>query len=167
MTSLEAIYLKIQEELVAVLGGESESEHSAQHSLDAIGRMATIASVLYFHLPSVSWVGFYRSFGEGQRYLQIGPYQGPLACLEIDFKRGVCGQSARTEQTLIVDDVAKFSGHIACDSKTQSEIVVPYFDQAGKLAGVLDLDSHELAAFNGVDQKYLEKILALYLTVSL
>jgi len=103
------------------------------------------------------WVGFYWI---QEDELVLGPFQGPVACTRIKKGRGVCGRSWEKEATIIVEDVEKFPGHIACSSSSKSEIVLPVFKE-GKMVGVLDVDSSELAEFDAVDQVYLEKILAL------
>ncbi len=103
------------------------------------------------------WVGFYWI---QEDELVLGPFQGPVACTRIKKGRGVCGRSWEKEATIIVEDVEKFPGHIACSSSSKSEIVLPVFKE-GKMVGVLDVDSSELAEFDVVDQVYLEKILAL------
>ena len=118
--------------------------------------MASVASVLYHLLPAVSWAGFYRVVEPG--ILRVGPYQGPVGCLEIAFDRGVCGAAAREQRTQVVPDVHAFPGHIACDSRTRSEIVVPILDPDGELVAVLDLDSHQKAAFDEEDREQLEGI---------
>jgi len=103
------------------------------------------------------WVGFYWI---QEDELVLGPFQGPVACTRIKKGRGVCGTSWEKEATIIVEDVEKFPGHIACSSSSKSEIVLPVFKE-GKILGVLDVDSSELAQFDEVDQVYLEKILAM------
>lgn len=103
------------------------------------------------------WVGFYWI---QEDELVLGPFQGPVACTRIKKGRGVCGRSWEKEAAIIVEDVEKFPGHIACSSSSKSEIVLPVFKE-GKMVGVLDVDSSELAEFDVVDQVYLEKILAL------
>jgi GAF domain-containing protein len=103
------------------------------------------------------WVGFYWIIEDE---LVLGPFQGPVACTRIKKGRGVCGTSWEKEATILVDDVEKFPGHIACSSSSKSEIVLPVFKE-GKILGVLDVDSSELAQFDEVDQLYLEKILAM------
>ena len=103
------------------------------------------------------WVGFYWI---QEDELVLGPFQGPVACTRIKKGRGVCGTSWQKEATIIVEDVEKFPGHIACSSNSKSEIVLPVFKE-GKILGVLDVDSSELADFDTVDQVYLEKILAM------
>ncbi len=103
------------------------------------------------------WVGFYWIIEDE---LVLGPFQGPVACTRIKKGRGVCGTSWEKETTIIVADVEKFPGHIACSSSSKSEIVLPVFKE-GKIVGVLDVDSSELSQFDAVDQVYLEKILAM------
>ena len=110
------------------------------------------------------WTGFYVVDPLKPSELVVGPYQGTLGCLRIPFGRGVCGTAAETKRTLIVPDVHAFEGHIACDSKTRSEIVVPVLDAAGQLAAVLDVDSEQTDAFDAVDRVGLEAICASLLT---
>lgn len=107
----------------------------------------------------ISWIGFYLYDGDK---LFLGPFQGKLACETIRFDQGVCGQAALLRKTVIVGDVSKFPGHIACDHLSLSEIVIPLV-RDNRLIGVLDLDSYKLSAFDAVDQKYLEKLVALLL----
>jgi L-methionine (R)-S-oxide reductase len=123
---------------------------------DPITAMATCAAVLHQKLPYASWTGFYRVVAPG--LLRVGPYQGPLGCLEIPFDRGVCGAAARERATQLVPDVHAFPGHIACDSAARSEIVIPIRDARGELVAVLDLDSHQPAAFDDIDREGLERI---------
>ena len=110
--------------------------------------MATLASLLH-HSFGYLWTGFYRVVGP--QLLRVGPYQGTLGCLEIAFGRGVCGTSAAERRTVIVPDVSRFPGHITCDARSKSEIVVPVFDRAGSLTAVLDIDSERRAAFDQSD----------------
>ncbi len=126
---------------------------------DPIAAMASAACVIHGKLPYASWTGFYRVVAP--ELMRVGPYQGPMGCLEIAFDRGVCGAAARERRTRLVPDVQAFPGHIACDSAARSEIVVPVFDPAGDLIAVLDLDSHEPAAFDEIDEEELERIAAL------
>lgn len=121
-------------------------------------RMATIASLLHLKMPRFSWTGFY-VLDRGE--LTIGPYQGPLACLVLEKKKGVCWAGVIHRRTVIVPDVHKFPGHIACDGRSNSEIVVPLFDAKGKVWSVLDVDSRALDAFSKVDREWLEKIVGL------
>lgn len=126
---------------------------------DLLAAMCTTVCLLHNALPYFFWTGFYRRVGES--LLRVGPYQGTLGCLEIDFARGVCGAAARQRATVIVADVEAFPGHIACDSASASEIVVPVFDRAGELIAVLDVDSTVVGAFDAVDQHFLEAAVAL------
>jgi L-methionine (R)-S-oxide reductase len=112
---------------------------------DWVALEATLACLLYDTFVQASWCGFYRRTGEA--LLTVGPYQGPMGCLRIDFARGVCGACARTREVQLVPDVEKFPGHIACDSATKSELVVPVVVN-GELVSVLDLDSRSLDAFS-------------------
>jgi L-methionine (R)-S-oxide reductase len=121
-------------------------------------RLATIASLLHLKMPRFFWTGFY-ALDRGE--LTVGPYQGPLACLVLEKKKGVCWAGVLRRRTVIVPDVNKFPGHIACDSRSNSEIVVPLFDAKGKVWGVLDIDSREFDAFSEVDREWLEKIVGL------
>lgn len=127
---------------------------------DRILKMATINSVLKTYLPYYYWAGFY-VVKNGR--LSVGPYQGTLGCLHIEFGRGVCGKAAREQKTQLVSDVhalAQGSEHIACDPNSASEIVVPVFDNEGELIAVYDVDSTQINSFDAVDQFYLEKIMA-------
>ena len=141
-------YQQVFEKCHAVLDGET----------DNIAAMATIASLLAQGFSHLYWVGFYRMLG-GE--LVIGPYQGTLGCLRIGLNRGVCGAAASEVKTMIVDDVHDFPGHIACDPRSQSEIVVPVIDVAGNVVAVLDVDSTEKSSFDGVDRDGLKKIVGL------
>lgn len=136
-------YQRAMEAIDAILDGES------QMTL----KMATINCILQEHFPSFFWVGFYCMHNGG---LVVGPYQGTLGCLHISLERGICGRAARLEQTQIVADVHSDPAHIACDSRTNSEIVVPVHDPAGRLIAVLDIDSTAFGTFDEVDQAYLE-----------
>jgi L-methionine (R)-S-oxide reductase len=140
------IYRQALRELDAVLAGVE----------DPITAMSTCAAVLHRRLPYASWTGFYRVVAP--RLLRVGPYQGPLGCLEIPFERGVCGAAAREGTVQVVADVHAFPGHIACDAAARSEIVIPIRDSRGDLVAVLDLDSHEPAAFDEQDRVGLEQV---------
>ncbi len=129
------------------------------NTLDDIALMATINSVLANRFDTYFWTGFYRVCGDR---LVVGPYIGTIGCLQIEFGRGVCGTAAARRETVIVPDVDKFPGHIACDAASRSEIVVPVFGPAGELIAVLDVDSKELAAFDEDDRAGLEKIVKLF-----
>ena len=104
------------------------------------------------------WVGFYL-VRDGE--LQLGPFQGPVACYRIKRGRGVCGTAWDKAQTLVVSDVEQFPGHIACSSQSRSEIVVPIFDKRGAVYGVIDIDSTEVGTFDAVDRQYLEELARL------
>ena len=149
----EERYEKACQEIDSVLrdeGGEG---------LDDIAMMATINSLLVSNLEGFFWTGFYRVCGER---LVVGPYIGTLGCLLIPFGKGVCGTAAARQATVIVPDVEKFPGHIACDSRSRSEIVVPVFDSKKNLIAVLDIDSDRLEHFDATDQMYLERICTLF-----
>jgi len=124
---------------------------------DPIARMATTAALLHHRQPHFFWTGFYRRVGDE---LVVGPYQGSLACQTIPIGQGVCGTAFARAETLVVPDVHAFPGHIACDARSRSEIVVPYRDDHGDLAGVLDVDATAEAAFDEVDADQLEAIIA-------
>jgi len=145
-----ACYARLAEEIAAVLDGEP----------DRIARMATVASMLAASFDHYFWTGFYLVDPSREGELVIGPYLGSLGCLRIAFGRGVCGTAAQSRQTQVVADVHAFPGHIACDSRSASEIVVPVLDGAGTLIGVFDVDSTEPAAFDAIDAEGLEQILA-------
>ncbi|MEO9970141.1 MAG: GAF domain-containing protein [Hyphomonadaceae bacterium] len=145
-------YDEVTAEIASVISGET--------SLTA--RYATIGCLLaQAFAPRFFWTGFYEVDPLKPTELVVGPYQGTLGCLRIPFGRGVCGAVAASGETLIVPDVHAFDGHIACDSATNSEIVVPVFDQAGKLVAVLDVDSTAHDAFDEIDRAGLEKITGL------
>lgn len=120
--------------------------------------LSNFTAMLKQAFDKISWVGFY--FLDGEK-LFLGPFQGNIACTEIKMNHGVCGTSAYNKETLIVDDVDKFPGHIACDSGSKSEIVVPILIE-NELIGVLDLDSYEYSSFNETDKKYLEELLTIF-----
>ena len=120
---------------------------------DQIALMSTMACVLHFGFGHL-WTGFYRRIGESR--LMVGPFQGTIGCLEIEFGKGVCGKAAATRRTVIVPDVNAFEGHIACDSRSRSEIVVPVFDHSGELIAVFDIDSEFIGSFDEEDRKQLE-----------
>jgi len=149
MSAKEEAYHLAAQRLESILEGESHP----------IAKMATINSVLRDAFPSYFWTGFYLADQGG---LVVGPYQGTLGCLRIALGRGVCGAAAETRRTQIVPDVHRFPGHIACDSRSRSEIVAPVFNEAGELIAVFDVDSTEEAAFDGVDAKHLENILGVH-----
>lgn len=126
-------------------------------SPDQTAAMATIAAILLNKIEYFFWCGFYRV--DGKRLI-VGPYQGPAACQVLEG-RGVCLAAVEQQKTIIVPDVHLFPGHIACDSRSLSEIVVPVRDKSGNVIAVLDVDSKEINSFDETDARYLEKIVAL------
>jgi GAF domain-containing protein len=148
-TDKAARYFALSEEVAAVLEGET----------DETARMATVAAMVSAAFPEFLWTGFYRVDPAKAGELVVGPYQGTLGCLRIAFGDGVCGVVAARRESLIVADVGAFDGHIACDSRSRSEIVMPVIDASGALLGVLDIDSAHLAAFDEADERGLGAIL--------
>jgi len=122
---------------------------------DEIAAMATMSALIH-HAFRFLWTGFYRVAGPNM--LRIGPYQGTVGCLDIAFGRGVCGTAAAERRTIIVPDVNKFPGHISCDARARSEIVVPVLDAHGDLIAVLDVDSEKQGRFDQDDANGLERI---------
>ena len=140
-------YAQLGSEIASVVAGETSRT----------ARYATTVSLLKAAFGErFFWCGFYEVDPLKQRELVIGPYQGTLGCLRIPFARGVCGACATARETIIVPDVHVFPGHIACDSASNSEIVVPVFDRSGALVAVLDVDSTSFSAFDDVDARGLE-----------
>ena len=121
---------------------------------DRIANYANAAAVIYDKLPEINWAGFYL-LKDGR--LVLGPFQGKPACVYIELGKGVCGTTAQKMRTRVVEDVQKFPGHIACDARSRSEIVVPLLRE-GSLTGVLDIDSPRTGRFDGRDRKYCEEI---------
>ncbi len=122
-----------------------------------IAHMATINAILYHKFNAIFWCGFYLL---KNNELVVGPYQGPVACQKLQKDTGVCWASINQQKPIVVPDVEKFPGHIACDSRSRSEIVVPIIKHE-EIIGVLDIDSKELNAFDETDKTYLEKIVTL------
>jgi GAF domain-containing protein len=155
-TTLDVRHLSKQEAYVTL---EAQLDAILEGIDDPIACMATISCVLaqgFGHL----WTGFYRVVAPS--LLRVGPYQGTLGCLEIAFGRGVCGTAAAECRTVVVPDVHAFAGHIACDSRSRSEIVVPVLDADDRLIAVLDIDSVEPATFDDEDARALERIVARF-----
>ena len=125
---------------------------------DTIARMANCSAILAQMMPQFLWTGFYRVAGQ---QLVLGPFAGPEACMRIGYGKGVCGSAWKQGRTIIVPDVEQFPGHIACSSRSRSEIVVPVRKADGSISGVLDIDSESLDAFDSTDALWLEKIAAL------
>ena len=131
---------------------------------DRVSGMATIATLVH-HAFGHLWTGFYRVVEAGQ-LLRVGPYQGSLGCIDIAFGRGVCGTAAAEMRTIIVPDVQKFQGHITCDARSRSEIVVPVKGRAGELIAVLDVDSETISAFDETDARGLAQLVSWFATTS-
>ena len=149
-------YVALAKEVAAVIAGEPF----------AVARYATVACLLHQAFqPRFLWTGFYLVSPDNPLELVVGPYQGTLGCLRIPFGRGVCGAVAQEGRPLIVPDVHAFPGHIACDGRSRSEIVLPVFDREGGLAAVLDVDSAEPDAFDEEDLAGLQAICQLLLTL--
>lgn len=149
MTKKESIYEQVEQEIYSVTEGENNQ----------VANMATVSCLLNLAFEDFFWVGFYMVDPKKEKELVIGPYQGTLGCLRISYDRGVCGAAAKYRETQIVEDVHAFPGHIACDSQTNSEIVVPVIDKNDQLIAVFDVDSTKFSTFDKVDQLWLEKIL--------
>lgn len=143
-------YAQLLEQARALLHGEH----------DRIANAANLSALVYNALPDLNWVGFY--FFDGTE-LVVGPFQGLPACVRIPLDKGVCGAAARSRQTQRIEDVHAFPGHIACDSASNSELVVPLVAADGQLLGVFDLDSPLSARFSVEDQEGLEHIARAYL----
>ena len=122
---------------------------------DELSNLSNLTAAINQTFNKISWVGFY--LYKNQRLI-LGPFQGKVACTAIDIGKGVCGSAAEKKNTIIVEDVNQFPGHIFCDADSKSEIVVPIIKSDGSLFGVLDLDSNNYSAFNETDRKYLEEI---------
>jgi len=140
------------EEKYIELGSQVKSLISRNDNL--ISSLANLTAALKQTFEKISWVGFYILEGN---YLYLGPFQGKVACTKIEIGKGVCGTAAQKMETVIVPDVNKFPGHIACDADSKSEIVVPIIKDK-KVYGVLDLDSNSYNAFDEIDKKYLEEL---------
>ncbi|GLK50544.1 MAG: diguanylate phosphodiesterase [Oceanicaulis sp.] len=157
MSAKSETYADVRKQIASVIAGET--------SLTA--RYATAACLLREAFGErFFWTGFYLVDPDKPAELVVGPYQGTLGCLRIPFGKGVCGAAAASGETQLVEDVHAFPGHIACDSRSNSEIVVPVRDARGALVAVLDVDSTEFGAFDAEDQAGLEAICGDLLTVA-
>jgi L-methionine (R)-S-oxide reductase len=145
-------YALLAAQLEALLAGER----------DFIANAAQLSAFLYSEVPDLNWAGFYLNRNEE---LVLGPFQGKVACVRIPFGKGVCGAAARTRSTQRVEDVHAFPGHIACDSASNSELVVPLVKD-GQLVGVLDLDSPRTGRFTPEDQAGIERLAAIFLAAT-
>lgn len=148
-SSKPELYEHLAGQLKALLEGER----------DALANAANFSALLFHSLPQVNWAGFYVHKGGG---LVLGPFQGRPACVRIALGKGVCGTAAERRETVMVENVHEFPGHIACDSASNSEIVVPLL-RGGRLVGVLDLDSPALARFDDADKVGLERLARIFL----
>ncbi len=146
-------YRLLVRDLAALLQGER----------DMIANAANCSALLFHALPNLNWAGFYFQRGDS---LVLGPFQGRPACVRIAQGQGVCGRAAATRTTQRVEDVHAFPGHIACDAASNSELVVPLLTRAGRLVGVLDLDSPMLGRFQPLDQQGIEALAAVWLSAS-
>lgn len=147
------LYALLAEQLTALTDGETH----------AIPNLANCAALLFYALKDINWAGFYLTQTDettGKEYLLLGPFQGKTACIRIPHGRGVCGTTLATGKTHLVKDVHEFPGHIACDSASNSEIVLPIF-QNGKVVGVLDIDSPYVAHFDEKDKEGLQKLVEI------
>ncbi len=151
-TSKPELYQEMAESLAALLHGER----------DPVANAANTAALLFMVMPALNWAGFY--FLRGAE-LVLGPFQGKPACVRIPVGRGVCGTAVAGRQSVLVEDVHDFPGHIACDAASRSELVVPLI-RDGAVLGVIDLDSPEPARFDADDRAGIERIAALYLSAS-
>jgi GAF domain-containing protein len=149
MGSKSELYSNLLSQLRSLLAGER----------DFIANAANFSALLYHSLPDVNWAGFY-FYTDGE--LVLGPFQGQPACVRIAIGKGVCGTAAVQQQTILVDNVHDFPGHIACDSASNSEVVVPLVKQ-GQLLGVLDLDSPSFARFDEEDAKGLNDLVSVFM----
>jgi GAF domain-containing protein len=143
----EEAYAEVRRRIDALLEGEA----------DWVAAMATVACELHQSFAHHDWTGFYRAVPDEER-LVVGPYQGPHGCLHIPYDRGVCGAAARSRETQLWPDVSDAPDHIACQSSTQSEIVVPVVRPDDRLLAVLDVDSDTLGAFGDTDRRHLEAL---------
>jgi GAF domain-containing protein len=161
----DADYSSLAEELRSLLAGER----------DLVANAANTSALLFDALPDINWLGFYflraaggQSQSTGSQHsghleeLVVGPFQGKPACVRIPLGKGVCGTAAATRKTVVVADVHQFPGHIACDSASESEIVIPLL-KGDRLLGVLDIDSPRLSRFDDADRRGLENIAAVFL----
>lgn len=147
------LYSLLSEQLTALIDGEPH----------AIPNLANCSALLFHALKDINWAGFYLTQiddSTGKEYLLLGPFQGKTACIRIPSGRGVCGTALTTKEIQLVKDVHEFPGHIACDSASNSEIVIPMF-QNGKVVGVLDIDSPKLARFDDEDKNGLQTLVSI------
>ena len=127
----------------------------SESSKNYIPLLSNVSALIYENMKDLNWAGFYLVKDNN---LLLGPFQGKVACVNIENGKGVCGTALKKDEVIRVEDVHKFPGHIACSSASRSEIVVPVFDKEGRVTAVLDIDSERLATFDETDQRYLEEI---------
>lgn len=151
----ESTYSLTNKQLSAVIGDES----------NFIANLSNAAALLFENLPTINWAGFYL-YETASDELVLGPFQGKVACIRIQRNKGVCGTAFANKESLFVEDVNKFPGHIACDAASQSEIVVPLIKD-GHSIGVLDIDAPITNRFDKTDQKYLEEFVQILLDPSI
>ncbi len=143
-----------KQERYSVVLNQAEALMKDENNL--IANLSNIVSLLKYSFDYYLWVGFYL-YDEEKQNLVLGPFQGRIACTRIEIGKGVCGTAFKNRETLVIDDVNKFPGHIFCDSSSKSEIVVPVF-RNDKIVGVLDVDSAVYSSFDAVDRKYLNEL---------
>lgn len=148
MTTKQKKYTRIHEQLKGLL----------EKDTNFIAQLATINAILYHKFSTIFWVGFYLKYS---KRLIVGPYQGPVACQELSYKKGVCWASICKNEGIIVGDVESFPDHIACDSRSKSELVMPIRDSKKNIIAVLDIDSDKLNNFDQVDFEGIQKISTL------
>lgn len=153
-TDKTVFYTELASQLEGLLSGES----------DAIANAANTSALIFHTLPDLNWAGFY--FLRSEQELVLGPFQGKPACVRIATGKGVCGTSVARRETMLVEDVHAFPGHIACDAASRSELVVPLIDTAGKVMGVIDLDSPLPGRFDLADQAGIERLAAIWIAHS-
>ena len=143
-----------KQERYSIVLNQAEALMKDENNL--IANLSNIVSLLKYSFDYYLWVGFYL-YDEEKQNLVLGPFQGRIACTRIEIGKGVCGTAFKNRETLVIDDVNKFPGHIFCDSSSKSEIVVPVF-RNDKIVGVLDVDSAVYSSFDAVDRKYLNEL---------
>lgn len=148
MTDKESKYQQLVLQIEALVENETEP----------VGVLANVASAIHHAFDNFFWTGFYLI---QNKVLRLGPFQGTPACYDIPVGKGVCGTAVAEDRTIVVDDVEQFPGHIACSALSRSEIVVPMRNACGAVVGVLDIDSTQYATFDAIDQRWLEKIVAI------
>ncbi|MFL2104329.1 GAF domain-containing protein [Desemzia sp. FAM 23991] len=153
--SKEKKYQLMNNQLRALIAGEK----------NLIANLSNASALLYESLPEINWSGFYL-FEESSQELVLGPFQGKVACIRLQLGKGACGTAFEQNNSIIVEDVNQFPGHIACDAASQSEVVVPLQTTAGELIGVLDIDAPITNRFDEIDRKYLEEFATILMETS-